>query len=146
MRAGGLERYRTLALGLADEQGLADVAAAAIRLVHARQGWDRDEPNVPQPAPARPAPPRPVRKGGGPGHDVARLFVGAGRAQGIRPADLVGAITHETGLEGRVIGAIEITERFSLVELPTAVIDEVVRRLARARIKGRSVVIRRDRS
>ena len=60
-----------------------------------------------------------------PGGPAARLFVGAGRDAGIRPSDLVGAITGETGLTGRDIGAIEIHERFSLVEVPESAADEV---------------------
>ena len=37
---------------------------------------------------------------------VARLFVGAGREAGIRPGDLVGAITGEAGINSRELGAI----------------------------------------
>ena len=39
---------------------------------------------------------------------------------GIRPQDLVGAIANESDLSGRDIGAIEIGDRFSLVEVPEA--------------------------
>ena len=49
---------------------------------------------------------------------MTRIFVGAGRVAGIRPKDLVGAITNEAGLQGRDIGGIEIGDRFSLVEVP----------------------------
>jgi hypothetical protein len=49
---------------------------------------------------------------------MTRLFVGAGREAGIRPQDLVGAITGETRLQGRQIGGIRIADRFSLVEVP----------------------------
>ena len=44
---------------------------------------------------------------------MTRIFVGAGRAGGVRPKDLVGAIAGETSLSGKEIGAIEIAERFS---------------------------------
>ena len=47
-----------------------------------------------------------------------RLFIGAGRRAGIRPADLVGAITGETGVPARALGAIEIADTFSLVSVP----------------------------
>ena len=49
---------------------------------------------------------------------MIRLFVGAGRRAGIRPGDLVGAITGEVGIQSRSIGAIEINDGFSLVEVP----------------------------
>ena len=42
-----------------------------------------------------------------------RVYVGAGRAAGIRPGDLVGAIANEAGVPSRLIGAIEAEERFS---------------------------------
>ncbi|HEY0510180.1 MAG TPA: DbpA RNA binding domain-containing protein, partial [Blastococcus sp.] len=85
--------------------------------------------------------PRERRSAGGP---VARLFVGAGREAGVRPGDLVGAITGETGLTGRDIGAIEIHQRFALVEVPESAADEVVRALKATMIKGRKATIRRD--
>jgi len=46
--------------------------------------------------------------------DVARLYIGAGRAANIRAGDLVGAIVNEAGVDPRAIGAIQITDRFSL--------------------------------
>jgi ATP-dependent RNA helicase DeaD len=76
---------------------------------------------------------------------VTRLFLGLGRAAGIRPQDLVGAIAGETQLSGRDIGAIEISDRFSLVEVPEAVADEVVAALRHTTIKGRKATVRRER-
>ena len=76
---------------------------------------------------------------------MTRLFVGAGTAAGIRPQDLVGAIAGESRLSGRDIGAIEITERFSLVEVPESAADEVIAALRGSVIKGRKTLIRRER-
>ena len=76
---------------------------------------------------------------------MARLYVGAGRSTGVRPQDLVGAIAGESALTGKDIGAIEITERFSLVDVPEASIDDVIKALRASVIKGRKVPIRRDR-
>ncbi|MGB8650593.1 MAG: DbpA RNA binding domain-containing protein, partial [Mycobacteriales bacterium] len=87
--------------------------------------------------------PRPERKGPKPG--MAKLYVGAGRAAGVRPQDLVGAIAGESHLTGKQIGGIEITERFSLVEVPEPDVDAVVRALRSSVIKGRKVQVRRDR-
>ena len=69
-----------------------------------------------------------------------------GRDAGIRPGDLVGAITGETGLTGRDVGAIEIHQRFALVEVPESAADEVVRALRSTMIKGRKATVRRDRT
>ena len=92
---------------------------------------------------------RPPRRGGkessGPGVGMTRLFVGAGRERGIRPQDLVGAIANEAGLNGRQIGAIEIADRFSLVEVPEASADAVVSALRGRMIKGKKTTVRRER-
>jgi ATP-dependent RNA helicase DeaD len=76
---------------------------------------------------------------------MARLFVGAGRAAGVRPQDLVGAIAGESRLKGRDIGTIEIADRFSLVEVPEAAADEVIAALRASTIKGRRATVRRER-
>ncbi|MBA3799648.1 MAG: DEAD/DEAH box helicase [Geodermatophilaceae bacterium] len=85
------------------------------------------------------------RRGGASDPGMARLFVGAGRIAKIRPKDLVGAIANESRLSGRDIGAIEIADRFSLVEVPEDSADEVIAALRASTIKGKSVQVRRDR-
>lgn len=77
--------------------------------------------------------------------DVARLYIGAGRQAKVRPADLVGAIVNEAGVDPRAIGAIQITERFSLVEVPDDIADGIIDTLRGATIKGKRVPVRRDR-
>ena len=76
---------------------------------------------------------------------MGRLWVGAGRSAGVRPQDLVGAITGETDLSGRDIGAIRIFDRFSLVEVPAGSVDRVIDAMGGASIRGRRVPVRRDR-
>jgi ATP-dependent RNA helicase DeaD len=76
---------------------------------------------------------------------MARLWIGAGRQAGVRPADLVGAISGETGLKSAFIGGIEIADRFSLVEVPEEVADDVIEALAASKLRGQKVTIRRDR-
>ena len=98
-------------------------------------GWQ-----TPEGAPVLRAPER-----GGPGSGLTRLFVGLGRAGGVRPGDLVGAITNEAGLTGRDIGAIQIADGFSLVEVPEAAAEHVIGALRGATIRGQKVVVRRER-
>ena len=75
---------------------------------------------------------------------MTRLFIAAGRRAGIRPGDLVGAITNEAGIEGRSIGAIEIGDRYSLVEVAEELADDVIAALRATKIKGKRVTVRRD--
>ena len=76
---------------------------------------------------------------------MARLYIGAGRNSNIRPADLVGAIVNEAGIDARAIGAIQITDRFSLVEVPDEIADGIIETLRATTIKGKRVPVRRDR-
>ena len=88
---------------------------------------------------------RPKLQGRAAEEGFTRLFVGTGRKGGIRPQDLVGAICGETDLQGRQIGAIEITDNFSLVEVPSGSADQVIKALGNTTIKGRKTSVRRER-
>ena len=150
--ADGRDRFRVVVETLTDEFDLMEVALAAVQLAHEAGGAVDDDEEIPQVgfrpdrdrgkgATGRPERPRRV-----PGGSAARLFVGVGRDAGIRPGDLVGAITGETGLKGRDIGSIEIHQRFALVEVPETAADEVVQALRATMIKGRKATVRRDRA
>jgi ATP-dependent RNA helicase DeaD len=78
--------------------------------------------------------------------NMARLFVGAGRRAGIRPGDLVGAITGEAGIQSRAIGAIEIADGFSLVDVPEEMVDDIITALRATKIRGLKPTVKRDRS
>jgi ATP-dependent RNA helicase DeaD len=77
--------------------------------------------------------------------DVTRVYVGAGRKSGVRPGDLVGAIANEAGVDSSNIGAIEIADRFSLVEVPERMAERIIDALRSTTIKGKRVPVRRDR-
>jgi ATP-dependent RNA helicase DeaD len=86
-----------------------------------------------------------ARAGGDSGApDMVRIYIGAGRRLGMRPADLVGAIANEAHVNARGIGDIEIADGYSLVELPEPDADRVVSALRGATLRGRKVVVRRD--
>jgi ATP-dependent RNA helicase DeaD len=147
---GGLDEVRVIVQSLAEEFDVIDVAAAAVKLAHAATGGDGDERELDLPAPsgsgkARPArAPRP-RRDETDSREVVRLFIGAGRQAGVRPADLVGAITNEAGIRSHDLGAIEITDRFSLVEVPADLADGVVAAMRKASLRGQKVQVRRER-
>ena len=73
---------------------------------------------------------------------MAKVYIGAGREAGIRAGDLVGAIANEAGLNSNVIGAVEVMDRFSLVEVPEVLAREIIETLSRTRIKGQKVAVR----
>ena len=81
--------------------------------------------------------------GNAPEPGMARLFVSIGRNSGVRPSDLVGAITATTGLPGTVLGAIEIKERVSFIEVKKEAEGEILSRMGRSEVRGHSVEIKR---
>jgi len=146
--AGDLDDVRVVVESLAQEFDLADIAAAAVKLAHAAEAGDESARDIPAVAPpaARQAPRHgPVRGGGEPMEDAVRLFIGAGRVAGIRPGDLVGAITGEAGIASRDLGAIEIADRFSLIDVPESRAEEIMAALRATTLRGKKVTVRRDR-
>jgi ATP-dependent RNA helicase DeaD len=71
------------------------------------------------------------------------LFVGAGREAGIRPGDIVGAITGEAKITNRQVGGIKIGRTHTLVEVPEPLADRIVTALRRTSLRGRKVDVRR---
>ena len=98
------------------------------------------------PRPGQGGPGGPPRGGDRPGSSGpwVRLFVGGGRRAGLRPGDLVGAITNEAHVPGGVVGAIQINEGFSLVDVQDGVAVAVIAALREATIRGKRLQVRRD--
>ena len=168
----GMDEMRVVLETLSSEFDMYEVALAAVKLAHqAVVGESGDEADIPdafvrserpkadyghrgdakggRPAPGarrqgqRDGGPRGAR-GGDRGGPTTRIFIGAGRAAGIRPQDLVGAIANEAGIPGRDIGAIEIADKHSLVEVPSSVANDVVEALRATKIKGKRAVVKAD--
>jgi ATP-dependent RNA helicase DeaD len=146
---------RAMLAGLVAEFDGADVAAAAVRLMQSTAGTPDDGDDIPVVSAPRSGGGRerePRGRGGAaagtraPKAGTTRLFVNAGRASGVRPQDIVGALANESNLSGRDIGAIQIHERHALVEIPEHAADEVLRSLrGSTTLKGRRANVRRDR-
>jgi ATP-dependent RNA helicase DeaD len=143
--AGGLDHVRVVVETVAQEFDIVDVAAAAVQLAHNANGGDREEADIPDQRPLKPARGRLPGDRGGDAAGMTRLFVGAGRRAGVRPGDLVGAITGETGLPSRDIGAIEIADAFSLVEVPDDRADAIIAALRKTKLRGLKPTVRRER-
>jgi len=153
LQADDLERFRVVVDSFTGEYDAETVALAAVKLAHEAAGGDVDEEEIPSVAKPREARERPegsresrgpsARRGSSEG--AARLFFGLGKRAGVRPQDLVGAIAGESGLNARDIGAIQITDRFSLVEVPEDAAEMVIEALQHATIRGRKPGVRRER-
>src|SRR5262245_19195495 len=156
IEAGDLDDVRVVVQSLASEFELSDVAAAAVKLVHAQLSDSATAEGRDVPAPAVPvddssAPAKGRRQAAGRrdetarADDTTRIFIGAGRQAGMRPADLIGAIANEAGLSSRDLGIVQIADRFSIVEVPAASADAVINAMRRTSLRGQRVSVRRDR-
>ena len=88
----------------------------------------------------RPATPRNDGRG-----DITRLYIGLGRSSGVRPGDIVGAIANEAGINPRGIGAIDIADKFAIVEVPQEEARSIVAALRGTTLRGKKVTVREDR-
>ncbi len=77
---------------------------------------------------------RPARTGREPG--MATIFLNVGRKQVVTPADIVGKIAGVTRLPAEVVGAIDIHQRHSLVDVAAGEAELIVRKLSGIRVKG----------
>jgi ATP-dependent RNA helicase DeaD len=147
-----LDAFRAVIEPLGDEFGIYEVALAAVKLASDASGAPGDEEELPEVDLAllddRGKRPKSADRGQRRGRPAAagttRLFVGTGRSFGVQPKDLVGVIARKSYLSGQDIGAIEIADRFSLVEVPETAADDVVAALRQVSIKGRKTTIRRE--
>lgn len=73
--------------------------------------------------------------------NMVRLFINVGKKDQIRPGDIVGALTGETGITGDVIGPIDIYDKFSFVEIPENNLQDVLDGMTDNQIKGRKINI-----
>src|SRR5262249_12242669 len=118
------EHFRVVVDALSDEFDPVQVAMAAVKLYHeltnpeSEEGETGSRAAMTTAAPGMAAAPGTTTRDAITGRDMARIWIGAGRDAGVRPQDLVGAIANEAGVAGGLIGAIQIADRFSIVEVP----------------------------
>jgi ATP-dependent RNA helicase DeaD len=73
---------------------------------------------------------------------MVRLFLDVGRNHRISPGDIVGAISNEAGIPGKAIGAIDIYDRFTLVDVPSEYAEQVIDGMNKTRIRSQKANIR----
>ena len=150
---GDLDPFWEVVEPLAEEFDPVKVALAAVKLAHDASGTASEMEELPEVELPPAEDGRRGRKAAGrdqgrartAARGTTRLFVGVGRSAGIWPKDLVGVIVTKSRLPSRDIGAIEIADRFSLVEVPDQAADDVVAALRQVSIKGRKATVRRER-
>ena len=73
------------------------------------------------------------------GNGMARLFINIGKNQNIRPGDILGAIAGESGIPGRMVGSIDMYDKYTFVEVPEENAEDVLKAMKNAKIKGKNI-------
>ncbi|MGA1716586.1 MAG: DEAD/DEAH box helicase [Ilumatobacteraceae bacterium] len=146
---------------LLSSHSIEDIARAAVKLAHDAEISALDESDIPDLSHTmsrdgkkskkdfgdRPGRTKTFARAGGQrnerldGRDLARLYVSVGRRAGVRPGDLVGAIANESGVPGRDIG-VRIFDSHSVVEVPAARAEHVIRAMKQTSIRGKRAMVR----
>lgn len=71
--------------------------------------------------------------------DMVRLFINIGKNQHVKPGDILGAIAGESGISGRLVGAIDICDSYSFVDVDRKNADKVMRAMKNAKVRGLTV-------
>ncbi len=149
----GLERYMVLVEELADEFSPAEIAAAAFKMLlgptteeteDKLAGFEDAEVDYDRPAPRLRRDRDRDRDDRQPGSSaergMTRLYLRVGRDDGVRPGDIVGAIANEADIPGRSIGAIEIYDDYTSVDVPSDEANRVIRAIKETRIRNQKII------
>jgi ATP-dependent RNA helicase DeaD len=126
-----LELYLSLVEDLAEETGceIAEIAAAATYLA---VGEKQLEPQVEIQ----------TEQFSFSEEGMVKLFIDVGRRHDVSPAHIVGAIANEADIPGKAIGAIDVNERFSLVDVPGQFVEQILEKMVQTRIGRQNATIR----
>jgi ATP-dependent RNA helicase DeaD len=105
--------------------------------------WERGAQAPPTPVRERPrrhSKPHIMRDGTEP---QAKLLLAGGRVGGVQVADIVGAVTSATGLDGEAVRDVVVLDRFSFLAVPATEADRVVEALRERRLRGHPMRLER---
>ena len=71
--------------------------------------------------------------------DMARLFINIGKNQNVKPGDILGAIAGESGMPGKMVGSIDMYDKYTFVEVPRENADAVLQAMKDVKIKGKNI-------
>jgi len=135
------ERSRQALEELMEKQGWSErqLAGAALTLLARRDGVELGD--LPAEGPPSWARAQRKRQQDFTQTNEVEIFIPIGRMENLSPADIVGALTNEGGLEGREIGRITITPRKSFVGMARSTMIPLLKRVRRLKLRGKEVPI-----
>ena len=105
-----------------------DIAAALLKMCVGAENTEKDDLDV-------------GYRSGGSEKGMVRLFMNIGRSQKVEVKDIVGAIAGETGIPGRVIGKIDMYDKYTFIEVPNEYVKDILSVMNNKQIKGNMVII-----
>ena len=84
------------------------------------------------------------RRLGPPRPGMERYRIQIGRRDGLKPGNIVGAVANEAGIDGELIGPIQIHDSYSTVDLPEGMPHDVFQSLRRAWVVGKQMRLARE--
>lgn len=113
-----------------------DIAAAFLKMATQPNGMSTDaEPSIDS-----------EHHGNGTNKSMSRLFINAGRDIKLQPKQLIQAITSCTSIPEKLIGDINIYEKFSFIEVPAQFTDEFLNTMKHYKINGRKINVEKANS
>jgi ATP-independent RNA helicase DbpA len=76
------------------------------------------------------------------GAPMRTLQISGGRRQKLRPGDILGALTAGEGIDGALVGKIDLSDHFSYVAIKATAVPTALRKLRQGKLKGRSFKVR----
>lgn len=128
LHEGGLEHYHAIVGQIMEQEYTSiDVSAALVKMFieHENNSLDTED----------------CHEGSEAETGMVRLFISIGRRDKVQVKDIVGAIAGETGIKGKVIGKIDMYDKFTFVEVPAENQREVLSAMKLAQIKGKKINI-----
>ena len=72
---------------------------------------------------------------------MARLFITLARTQKVKAKDILGAIAGEANIPGKLVGAIDLYDKYTFVEVPKENAADVLAAMKNVKIKGKTINI-----
>lgn len=72
---------------------------------------------------------------------MVRLFINIGKRDKAKPGDILGALAGESGIPGKVVGTIDMYDKYTFVEVPTEYAREIINSVNHTKIKGKPVAV-----
>ena len=119
------------------EYGVVDIAAALLKIA---LGDEEKQEIIEEPSRSR-REGRSKSKDTGAKEGMIRLFINVGRNQRVQAKDILGAIAGEAGIPGKLVGTIDIYDKYTFVEVPKQNAKKVLEKMKDIKIKGNKINI-----